>query len=217
MHRLAKKNINQPTNKFFGSYSNFDYKRWRLMLKKYHGTRLCDIGCFDSKLIQLAQNTYPHAEIYGIDHNYRLIEILSQKDHRPTYLTRDCYDTKFQNNFFEYITAGELLEHLEYPELFIKEAMRILKPGGWFVSSVPYKETEAGEVDKEQHLWSFDKNDIRKLLKPYGSVKIKIIKRAFPDFKYHHPIMIAWCRKEYEYVKSNKNLLLRSFNLGIRI
>jgi ubiquinone/menaquinone biosynthesis C-methylase UbiE len=88
------------------------------------------------------------------------------------------------------------LEHLDDPAIFIKEAMRILKPKGWIAISVPHKETMAGEVDGKNHLWSFDKEDLFGLLKNYGRVKIKILgSQHFPMYKYKFPSLLAWCQK----------------------
>jgi len=63
---------------------------------------------------------------------------------------------------------------------------------------------------------SFDKKDIKLLLEPYGKVKIKIIKRIWPDYKYHHPIMIAYCQKTRMPFKSNEQILKESFKTNLR-
>jgi SAM-dependent methyltransferase len=38
---------------------------------------------------------------------------------------------------FDVVVAGELLEHLPMPDRTVAEIHRVLKPGGWFVGSVP--------------------------------------------------------------------------------
>lgn len=38
---------------------------------------------------------------------------------------------------FDVVVAGEVVEHLREPELLVAEARRVLRPGGWFVGSVP--------------------------------------------------------------------------------
>jgi 2-polyprenyl-3-methyl-5-hydroxy-6-metoxy-1,4-benzoquinol methylase len=38
---------------------------------------------------------------------------------------------------FDVVVAGELLEHLPMPDRTVAEVRRVLKPGGWFVGSVP--------------------------------------------------------------------------------
>jgi SAM-dependent methyltransferase len=43
----------------------------------------------------------------------------------------------FQDESFDVVVAGELLEHLADPELFVGEASRVLRPGGALVGSIP--------------------------------------------------------------------------------
>jgi SAM-dependent methyltransferase len=92
---------------------------------------------------------------------------------------------------------GEVIEHMEEPERVIRETMRILKRGAVLALSTPYKEAiEPGAVDAERHLWSLDKNDIIKLLSPYGSVRLATLgSQYFPRYVYNFPSIIAWCKK----------------------
>jgi DNA modification methylase len=42
--------------------------------------------------------------------------------------------------------------------------MRVLKPGGWFAISTPWKETiKQSCYGGDLHLWSFDEEDMQKL------------------------------------------------------
>jgi SAM-dependent methyltransferase len=43
----------------------------------------------------------------------------------------------FESSSFDVVVAGELLEHLRYPERVIAEAQRVLRPGGTLVGSIP--------------------------------------------------------------------------------
>ena len=43
----------------------------------------------------------------------------------------------FKENEFDAVTAGEIIEHLENPNLFLKGAYNILKAGGTLVLSTP--------------------------------------------------------------------------------
>ena len=43
-----------------------------------------------------------------------------------------------ENNQYDSAILLEVLEHCEHPELVIKEALRVLKPGGKLLFSVPF-------------------------------------------------------------------------------
>ena len=101
----------------------------------------------------------------------------------------------FENEQFDYIVVGQLLEHLGYPTIVLSQAFRVLKKRGILSLSVPLEETEKGEVDKI-HVWSFSKQDILNLLSPYGKVWMKILhSQYFPRYRYHFPHIVVYCRK----------------------
>lgn len=175
----------------------FDMKRWKKLIKFFKGARLLDMGCLDSLVIEMAHKRVPTADLWGIDLAEKAIFDMGQKYPYAIFEIMDIYKTKYPDEFFSYIVSGEVIEHLEYPEKMIKEAMRILKPGGTFALSTPKDEaTDIGAVDKERHLWSFSIDDIKNLLSPYGEVKIEVMgSQYFPIYKYKFPTIIAWCKK----------------------
>jgi SAM-dependent methyltransferase len=48
----------------------------------------------------------------------------------------------FENSQFDFVVASEVLEHLsaEQCDLGLAEVKRVLKPGGWFIGTVPHRE-----------------------------------------------------------------------------
>ena len=205
MKRIQKKNINSPEeyNRIFKEnkelYSTFDFNRWNEMLKYFRGGSLVDLGCFNSFLTKIAKDKYKDSDIWGIDYADAVIAYMQKQFPNIHFMENDIYNLKLKNSSFNYATAGELIEHLENPRLFIKEAMRILKPGGVLAISTPLEETGIGEIDKDRHLWSFSKQDIFDLLKPYGIVHFKIMRsERYPVYKYHFPIIVVFCQKYAE-------------------
>lgn len=204
MQRLATKNINNAReyNRIWKERRKkevnwFDVKRWDLLIKKYRGGKLIDLGCLDSQIPILAKQKFPKAEVWGLDQAQECIDYLIKNHADIHYVVGDVYKTSFPNNYFDYIVAGELIEHLERPQDLIEEAYRILKNGGILALSTPLNEArEIGAVDKYRHLWSVDKEDIKDLLKSFKWLKIKIIgSQKFPVYKYAFPNIICWARK----------------------
>ena len=175
-----------------------DLKRWKRLLKYYKGGKLIDIGCLDSLVPQLALEWYPKAEVWGIDVAAEAIKQLQEEDPRVLYKVQDAYHNAFPNNYFDYAVAGEVMEHLDDPQAFLKETFRVLKHGGILALSVPEnEEAEPGAKDIHRHVWSYQSSDIINLTAPYGSVlKTQIMgSQYFPSYIYSWPNIIAFIRK----------------------
>lgn len=198
MRRLIKQNINtkEEYDRIYDvrearGIDLFDERRWKKLLKYYRGGWLTDFGCLDSQIPSFIDQK----DYIGIDIAPHCIEEMKKKYPDATYFVRDVNHTGFKDNSIDYAVAGELLEHLESPTEFLDEAFRVLKPKGTLAISVPYNETERGEVDHERHLWSFNRFEIKDLLHPYGKTRVTIMGSTFFPYRYHFPNLIAYCCK----------------------
>jgi len=167
MKRINKENINTPdffNKKFNKSFGLEDMKRLYLLAKYYNGGIYVDVGCMDSIMPALLAET--NSNIYALDFAEEIIDYLSIRFPKVKYKTiKTCYELPFENESVDYIVAGELIEHLEEPARFIKEAMRVLKKGGYLAISTPFEELVSQlSVGGKQHLWSFNLEDIKTLL-----------------------------------------------------
>ncbi len=97
--------------------------------------RLLDVGCGIGSFLSLAEK---HFETYGLDISFFAIK-QAKKNTEKTFLRQgSCEDVlPFQDDFFDVVTAFDLLEHLARPERTVKEVARVLRPGGYFVMSTP--------------------------------------------------------------------------------
>lgn len=151
-------------NHFEGSgldYSDIEVKRE--LLKIYPGGKLLDIGCGVSPLCEEARVKENGNEVYGIDFADKLIKRLQEKFPFVNYSVADFYNLPFEDNFFDTVVLGEVIEHAEEPEKVIEEAFRVLKKGRYMALSTPNEETEEHHQYK-QHIWSFSKEDIKNLI-----------------------------------------------------
>tara|TARA_R100001530_G_scaffold127734_1_gene97061 strand:- start:11847 stop:12434 length:588 start_codon:yes stop_codon:yes gene_type:complete len=180
MERFTRKNINTPelSEKIFKEKWNEDVhtvdgNRFDELARDFKGGRYLDIGCFNSpKLGELAE--IEGNEIHGIDHAKRVIDVMSLKFPNVNYKVGDCYELPYEDEYFDYIVSGELLEHLEVPQEMIAEAMRVLKSGGTMAISTPYMEGRGQSLISDEHLWSFGYADMSELFDQYGRVEITV-------------------------------------------
>lgn len=121
-----------------------------------------------------------------------------------------CDAIPFPNGFFDYVVMTEVLEHIEdeYLETSLREVKRVLKAGGVFFGTVPYRENLIdNEVlcphcDSRFHRWghvqSFDLVALNNLLN-HCELKVERLQiRTFPDFS--RPGIKPFFRALFRYV-----------------
>jgi 2-polyprenyl-3-methyl-5-hydroxy-6-metoxy-1,4-benzoquinol methylase len=83
----------------------------------------------------------------------------------------DVYSLPFKKNSFDFIVASEIIEHVVYPDIFIQNLIRVLKPGGILLITTPYKEKLSWSLcihcnrptPFNAHLHSFDEHKLESL------------------------------------------------------
>lgn len=180
MIRFVRRNINTPKlsedifeHKWKSDVHTVDDNRFDALARDFKGGEYLDVGCFNSpKLGELAEiegNT-----VHGLDHAPKVISAMKKKFPKVLYTVGDCYEMPYKDESMDYIVAGELIEHLDAPQEFIAEAMRVLKVGGTMAISTPYMEEQGHPAVSNEHLWSFDNKDMSDLFSKYGQTEITI-------------------------------------------
>lgn len=180
MRRMTDTNINTVENitgifqKWLVEKPELDYGehvRWDTLMKYFKGGKFLDIGILRSPLCIETKKKFPESEVWGLDFFPAIIQHFRPKYPEVNYVLSDCRDTPFRDGYFDYIVAGELIEHLEKPQKLLDEVFRILKKGGVFALTTPLEEKN-NELGEGQHLWSFKAEDIIGRLEPHGRVEV---------------------------------------------
>lgn len=203
MKRLNLNNINTPDffDKIFErnilarGMNYIDKLLFETMCKKFKGGRFLDLGCLDSIICPELKKHFQDSEFWGLDFAPKTIKYLRKHYPAINYICANALDTPFRNDYFDYIVAGELLEHMEDPEELLKEIFRILKPGGIFSFNTPLEEDVTRPCIAPEHIWAFTKKDIEKLLKQFGKSEIFIIRQQNREYitGYCQKIISSFC------------------------
>ena len=151
--------------------------------KKWVGTnkKILDIGCRDGKL---TSNYLQENEIIGIDIDQEALQrIRSNLNIEAHWHDLNQAPLAFDANSFDVVVAGEILEHLISPQFVAKEALRVLKPGGLFIGSVPNSFhwrarlafVKGYSIEDATHLQLFSYQRIQTLLTNFSNFEILTI------------------------------------------
>ena len=141
------------------------------------GRHVLDLGCRSGAL---TRHLLEGNEVVGVDVDEAAlakaeqlgIDVIAADVEEPLPLESESFDA---------VVAGELLEHLRFPQALVAEARRVLRPGGVLVGSVPNAFRLQNRLrfllglqpDKDPtHLHMFTAADIGSLLSDFAAVRI---------------------------------------------
>src|SRR5688572_26482459 len=125
---------NEAYAEFLAGWDAAFYAKYADTLKPAQpGARVLDVGCGVGQVV--ARLTDGGFEAYGVDVSEP--NIARAKQFCPRCQIYDGRTLPFENNFFASVGALNVLEHVEQPESFIAELVRVARPGGKIVLSSP--------------------------------------------------------------------------------
>lgn len=123
-----------------------DDPRIKYIISHLKGDVVLDVGCVggDWRIGKLVRLSPLHHEIkrkkvnvVGIDRNKEGLKIMKHKNLENNLICADAYYLPFRNEIIDTVVAGELIEHLSSPGIFLDEAYRILRDNSVLVGDVP--------------------------------------------------------------------------------
>jgi SAM-dependent methyltransferase len=96
--------------------------------------QVLDVGCADGTFGELLIKN--GNRVYGIEGS-KSAAVLAQKKGLIVNTSDIESGFNFEDNFFDVVFAGEIIEHLIDTEFFLDEIRRVLKPNGWVILTTP--------------------------------------------------------------------------------
>ena len=176
----------------FGNFSNFIKKADKITaivdknIDKKKQLKLLDIGCNKGFLLHSALQK--NWDAYGVE---LVPELLIPFKKKYTEMENkifiggfeDVYKN-FEDNYFDVVTAIDVIEHFEDPRESLKNIYNVLSPGGIFVIQTPDSQSDNakqagpkwGALKPLEHLFLFNKENYSTLANDVGFSEIKFFK-----------------------------------------
>ena len=101
------------------------------------GDRVLDLGCANGRLFEVVKNK--NAIFLGVDVSEKLIGIAKEKYPEAKFQVASGLNLPFSENHFDKVYSISVIHHIPSEELrlrYLKEANRVLKPGGLLILRV---------------------------------------------------------------------------------
>ena len=125
--------------RFLRLYQNAERENNRVFLDFLEPTssaRVLDLGCGDGSFTLQIGKRIGGSFLFGAEGQKNAVEVCAQRGIKAI-----CVDLNnripFKDETFDVVCASQVIEHLRYTDVFVKEVYRLLKPGGYAVFSTP--------------------------------------------------------------------------------
>lgn len=161
------------------------------------GGDLLDIGCGDGGFLLRAAET--GWRVRGVEPDLKAVATCQGRGIDATLGGTDVL-SDMADRSFDYITASHVIEHVHNPRRMVKEAFRLLRPGGTFWLETPNLESLGHrrygrfwrDLDAPRHLVLFNRASLKGLLHECGFtdvVQLNHTLQTFPIFAASEAIM----------------------------
>jgi SAM-dependent methyltransferase len=125
-----------------------------------------DFGCGDGLFLPILQR-YSRQRRRGMEPDARLIDPAGTWAERIT--TGPLIDDRAEEGRYGLIVTLDVLEHIEHPEPAMAILRRRLRPGGWFIATVPaFRELWTAHDDVNHHYRRYRLKEIEALIRDSG-------------------------------------------------
>ncbi len=132
--------------------------------------QILDLGCGTGWELEILSN---YGQVIGLDGSKTAIKICSKRNFKKLILYEIKKKLPFKGESFDLICAFDLLEHLQYDGLIVKEINRVLKKGGYCLFTVPAYQFLFSSHDRSlNHLRRYSRAEILQLFDIFQIIKL---------------------------------------------
>jgi len=144
------------------------------------GNRVLDLGC---RAGALTRHFLDGNDVVGLDVDRAALAKAEALGIQPVQANVE-EPLPFEDASFDAVVAGELFEHLQFPDALVREISRVLRPGGVIVGSVPNAFRLQGRLkfmlgrapeDDPTHVHMFSPADVGALLSAFENVRLSFV------------------------------------------
>ena len=174
-------------------------------VKRYVGkkAKVIDIGCGAGYGSAVLGEKY---EVIAIDNSSEAIEYAKKHySKKARFLTANATKLPFEDGNFDVACSFEVIEHIKEAKKYLKEAVRVLKPGGKFILSTPNRaiHSPGGKIKSHYHVKEYTAEELTYLLGKYfksveikGQTKNERAKTALKDFMASQEVREGFIRSD---------------------
>ncbi len=117
---------------------------------------IIDLGTADGRMLDMIHRKYPQTHCLGVEYSQQLVDFGKAKFPDLEIIQGDMQSLDFPYDSFDVAIATAVIEHVPDPGKAMREAKRILRPGGILVLTSPdpfweYLATIVGHLKVDQH------------------------------------------------------------------
>jgi SAM-dependent methyltransferase len=154
--------------------------------------RLLDIGCGAGTVLEAARRAGWEAE--GVEVSRPAVEHLRARGFAIFH--GELAAARYPENHFDVVIASEVIEHLADPRDLLREAARVLRPGGLLWATTPHSRGASARalgigwstVCPPEHLHLFSRRGLKNLLREAGFSRVRVATHGVNPYE----ILAGW-------------------------
>lgn len=162
--------------------------------------RILDVACGKGASTAYLQKYYPPGDITAINISEKQLESARNNAPGSHFLVMDGAQLDFEDDYFSAVFCVEAVFHFNSREKFIKEALRVLKPGGRLLLT----DILLTEWGRDNDLWWIEKSNrdvvdieaYRDIYERHGFVDICIEDATRPCWEGHYKNLAAFTQEK---------------------